>query len=201
MRIQQLKSAVSEYALANRQHAVTPLLRQNLMDAGAALNSTQAEFSKLTTGQGQQANIEVFFNDLRRSYSDAISHLGGSKAVVTRRGELVRASQTENSNADFLLALTLRPMEQNELAYKVVADEGSLTFDLEVDSTPEGAMVSYFRKGDPPRPNPDHTRATIPKLPYAFWTVRFEKPGYKTEEREHDPFREPNHVVHVDLRK
>jgi hypothetical protein len=34
---------------------------QNLMDAGTALNSTQAEFSKLTTGQGQ--HLSAFRRD------------------------------------------------------------------------------------------------------------------------------------------
>jgi len=103
--------------------------------------------------------------------------------------------------AEPLVALTLRPMEQNELAYKVVADEGSLVFDLEVDSTPEGAAVSYYRKGDPPHANPDPTRSTIHSLPYAIWIIHFEKTGYRSEDREHDPFREPNHLVHVDLQK
>jgi hypothetical protein len=30
--------------------------------------------------------------------------------------------------------------------------------------------------------------------------VKFEKSGYRAEEREHDPFREPNHVLDVNLK-
>jgi hypothetical protein len=200
-RIQQLKSTVSEYASANQHGAVTPLLLKNLSDAATALKQTEAEFSRLTTDNGQRTNEGIFFDDLRRGYEGVISHLDRSKATLGHGGALVRIAETEKPSVESLLALALRPMEQNELAYKVVADEGSLTFDLEVDSTPEGASVSYFRKGDPPRPSPDQTRATIPKLPFAIWIVRFEKSGYKTEEREHDPFREPYHVVHIDLTK
>jgi len=200
-RIQQLKSTVSEYAHANAQGGIKPILRQDLVAAEDALKTTEAEFSKLATVEGQQANAKVFFDDLRQSYERVISHLGTFRSAFGAQGRLVLVADTDKYGTEPLLALALRPMEQNELAYTVVADGGSLTFDLEVDSTPEGATVSYFRKGDSPRVNPDETRTIIPKLPYAIWTVRFDKPGYKTEEREHDPFREPNHVVHVNLEK
>ena len=200
-RIQQLKSAVSEYVRANREGAVSPLLRRNLVESADAVKATQVEFQKLTTVEGQKVSAEVFFEDLRRSYEDAISHFGRATATLRREGHLVRVSDSKKSSAEPLLSLALRPMEQNELAYKVVADEGSLTFDLEVDSTPEGAAISYHKIGDPPHPNPDPTRATIHSLIYALWIVHFEKPGFKAEDREHDPFHESNHVVHVDLQK
>ena len=200
-RIQQLKSAVSEYVRADHEGAVPSLLRQNLSESVNALTNTQAEFSKLTTNGAEGANAKIFFDDLRKSYENAISHLARATAVLKGEGHLVRVSGDKKATAEPFLSLALRPMEQNELAYKVVADQGSLTFDLEVDSTPEGAAVTYNRKGDPPRGNPDPTRSTIPSLAYAIWIVHFEKPGYKTEEREHDPFREPNHIVHVDLQK
>ena len=94
----------------------------------------------------------------------------------------------------------LRPFEQNELAYKTVADAQSLTFDLTVKSNPDGAGVRYHRRGDPCHPNPDTTNTTIMSLPYAIWLVQFQKAGYTTKEVEHDPFREPNHVINVELR-
>ena len=67
-RIQELKSTVSEYARANREGAVTPFLRQSLLDSLGALKATEAEFTKLTAGEGQQPNAAIFFDDLRRSY-------------------------------------------------------------------------------------------------------------------------------------
>ncbi|MGH9641010.1 MAG: hypothetical protein ACRD3Q_01155 [Terriglobales bacterium] len=200
-RIQHLKSTVSEYVRADREGAVPRLLRQNLVESADAVRATQDEFLKLTTSEGQEVSADVFFEDLRRSYGDAISHFGRTNATLKEAAHLVRVSDKRKDGAEPLLSLALRPMEQNELAYKVVADEGSLTFDLDVDSTPEGAAVSYYRKGDPPHPNPDPTRSTIHSLPYALWIIHLEKAGYKAEDREHDPFREPNHVVHVDLQK
>ena len=200
VRIQELKSAVSEYVRANREGAVSPLLERNLRESVSALRDTQAEFSKLTADGAKGPQAEIFFGDLRKSYEDAISHLVRS-AALKGKGHLVRVSGVKKAAVEPFLSLTLRPMEQNELAYKIVADQGSLTFDLEVDSTPVGAAVSYNRRCDPPRGNPDPTRSTIRSLVYAIWIIHFEKPGYRAEEREHDPFREPNHVVHVDLQK
>lgn len=200
-RIQQLKSAVSENARTNHDAAISSLLEQNLKESVNALTATQVEFSKLTTSEAQRPNTQIFFDDLRKTYEEALSHLGRSAPALKGEGHLVRVSGGKKTAAEPFLSLTLRPMEQNELAYEVVADQGSLTFDLEVDSTPEGAAVTFNRKGDPPRGNPELTRSTIRSLAYAIWIVHFDKPGYKMEEREHDPFREPNHVVHVDLQK
>jgi hypothetical protein len=93
----------------------------------------------------------------------------------------------------------LPAFEQNELAYKVVADTGSLTFDLEVNTAPEGADVSYRRRGDSFEKLQNKTNSSIKALTYAIWFVRFEKTGFRTEEREHDPFHEQNHVINVEL--
>ena len=200
-RIQQLKATVSEYSNEKKQGAVAPLVRQKLVDSVDALMSTEREFSKLTTGTGQESAAQIFFDDLRRSYESVIERIQTRVTAFGGAATVRLVSQAKEAGIEALLALALRPMEQNELAYNIVADGGALAFDLEVDSTPEGAAVSYYRRGDPPRANPDQTRAVIPKLPYAIWIIRFEKPGYKTEEREHDPFRESNHVVHIDLQK
>jgi|ERR1039458_5746652 hypothetical protein len=146
-RIQQLKSTVSENARTNHDAAISRLLEQNLTESVNALTATQVEFSKLTTSEAQRPNTQIFFDDLRRTYEDALSHLGRSASALEEEGHLVRVSGGKKAGVAPFLALTLRPMEQNELAYKVVADEGSLTFDLEVDSTPAGAAVSYNRRG------------------------------------------------------
>ncbi|MFY9559003.1 MAG: hypothetical protein WAQ52_02095 [Terriglobales bacterium] len=199
-RIQQLKSEVSNYVPSGGQKGLSSLLQRGLVDSINALKETQAEFGKLTTDKEQIPNAQIFFDDLYRTYDAAISHLGRFTAATAGGGHLMRISGTEKVGAEPLLSLALRPMEQNELAYNVVADQSSLIFDLEVDSTPAGATVSYSRKGDNhPTQSGSPTRSTIHSLTLAIWTVHFEKPGYKPEEREHDPFRESNHFVHVDL--
>jgi hypothetical protein len=113
------------------------------------------------------------------------------------------AAQTKKPEVGYTIVVqaALRPFEQNELAYKIVADTESLVFDLNVTSTPAGAAVCYHRRGDPCRPNPDATNTVTKSLPYALWLVQFQKAGYNTEEREHDPFRDPNHVINVELRQ
>jgi hypothetical protein len=95
----------------------------------------------------------------------------------------------------------LRVLEQNELAYSLVANKEGLTFNLEVNSVPAGATIFYWHRGDEERKNNNPTNSTIASLPYAIWFVRIQMPGYKVEEREHDPFREPNHVLNVELHK
>jgi hypothetical protein len=199
-RIQSLKAAISNFEVANRKGEVTPLLRENLRAAMAALGTTQAEFVELAAARDQTANAEIFFSDLRTSYEDALAEVEKGSAHPSAMGFLLLvANESYGRSTDALVAAALRPLEQNELAYSVVANAGSLTFDLEVDSNPPGATVSYHRRGDQPHAHPNPTNSTIHSLPYAIWITRFEKPGYRAEEREHDPFRELNHVVNVQL--
>jgi hypothetical protein len=199
-RIQLLKSGIKYYQNAPNKGELTPLLSENLNSAAIALSKTQAEFIKLTPTQEQVANAEVFFRDLKTGYEDAF-HL--MKSTSSHAGIFLMPVSDDQKywGADPLVvaAVALRPLEENELAYNVVASAGSLTFDLEVESAPPGAVVSYHRRGDAPHANPNPTNSTIHSLPYAIWVIKFEKAGYKPVEREHDPFREFNHVVHVEL--
>jgi hypothetical protein len=95
---------------------------------------------------------------------------------------------------------TLRVLEHNELAYITVADADSLTFDLEVQSNPSDAVVSYKRHGDDFKDAPEKTKTTLKSLPYAIWVVRVQAPGLRAKELEHDPFTEQNHVLHFELK-
>jgi hypothetical protein len=113
---------------------------------------------------------------------------------------LTASTETPRPRYPILAQAVLRALEQNELAYKIVADTGTLVFDLDVASNPAGATVSYRRRGDRYHLNPSPTNTVVRGLPYAIWTVRFQKSGYREEEREHDPFRDPDHVVYVELR-
>lgn len=79
-------------------------------------------------------------------------------------------------------------------AYSAVAASESLTFNLEVRSTPAEATVTYRRTGDPYQPHPDPTSTTLKNLLYAVWAVRAELKG-KVQEKEHNPYVDSNHVV------
>ncbi len=194
--VQELKAM-----LASSPRGDADTLGNAVRDALAALDSTERSFRQLTTSSGKDAGATgVFFDDLRLSYRDAQSTLRGEAAArKAAGGRLILAAQkTDYPPAAYAV---LRSFEQNELAYTVVADAQSLVINLDVRSVPAGATVCYHRRNDPCHPHPDQTNSTIPALPYAIWVVHFEKPGYRPEDREHDPFRESNHVVVVELKK
>jgi len=196
--VQDLKALLSSQI----RGGITGILGRTVRDALEALNSTEASFRKLaTTGARDAEAATVFFDDLRLSYQDAASTVRQSTLLPS--GELLHVSQNGAARGNYPPAAhaVLRSFEQNELAYTLVADTQSLVFNLDVQSVPAGATVCYHRKNDPCHPHPNQTNSTIPSLPYAIWIVHFEKLGYKAEDREHDPFREPNHLVIVELKK
>jgi hypothetical protein len=203
LRIQDLKAAIASYQAANQQGKIPQVLRANVDDALKALQATEADFKKLETGQSQADVAGVFFADLRLNYDEALHNLGPSSGRVLPPAGLMNAAFSgktqQNSSYAILVQATLRPLEGNVLAYNIVAESGSLTFDLKVTSNPSGAVVSYYRRGDSPHPYADPTTVVIPSLPYAIWYVKIEKPGYKPLVREHDPFHSLDHVVNVEL--
>jgi hypothetical protein len=180
--------------------------RQNIQEAIDSLGATQRSFQQLSVSPSQEAAEQVFFDDLRTGYKSVLSALDNGQLRsglyhTSKAAALVTVAQ--NDSLDFRHTMVthtaLRPFEQNELAYTIAADTASLTFNLTVTSNPPEAAICYHRHGDPCHQNPDPTNTVIESLPYAIWIIQFKKPGYHTEEREHDPFREPNHVVSVDL--
>jgi hypothetical protein len=203
--LQSLKAAV----LAERSKGrIQSVLRGSVIEAIKSLNSNEIEFRNLQTGNSDPKPAEVFFDDLRTAYQDLLNQLSRG-GVRSRSSSWILAVSTtdypatDRPEADYPLVAkaTFRAFEQNERAYNTVADAQALTFSLVVNSNPSGAVVSYCRKGDPYRKNPDPTNTTIGFLPYAIWTIQFEKVGYKTKEIEHDPFTAPNHVINAELEK
>jgi hypothetical protein len=80
-----------------------------------------------------------------------------------------------------------------------VMESRSLTFALDVSSTPAGGVIGYHRFAETYGPYQNATNATIPNLAYAVWTIKVSKTGFCDQEKEHNPIREFNHVVHFDL--
>jgi hypothetical protein len=188
--------------------SVAETLRKKIEEELGFLTATEARFHQLASSPSQlDAEASVFFSDLRISYEDAKSQLKDRGALSEWRGSLKWASLVSNQGSGeqprypVLAQAVIRVFEQNELAYVTVADAGTLTFDLDVTSSPAGATISYRRRGDSFRQHPDQTNSVIRALPYAIWNIRFQKQGYRDEEREHDPFREPNHVINVQLKQ
>jgi hypothetical protein len=91
-------------------------------------------------------------------------------------------------------------LEDTSALFLNVASAQSLTFDLEIGSTPQNADVSYKRTGESYTHWSKVTDTTIPNLAYAVWTIRAAR-DKDVQEKDHDPFQEKNHVVHFDFVK
>jgi hypothetical protein len=202
-RIENLKAAVVAYQQANQQGRIAQILRTNVEEAVKTLDQTETEFENRATAKDQSTLARTFFNDLRLDYGTIAVDLDHHSASRNGPGQLLYAAFPAKSKPDnsypVLAQAALRAFEGNELAYNIVADSGSLTFDLKVTSNPSGAVVSYRRRGDASHQCPDPTTTVIPSLPLAIWYIRVEKTGYKAQEREHDAIRSTDHVVNVEL--
>jgi hypothetical protein len=205
-RIQILKADLTAQKLnVTNPLQVNEILGKRIDTELGFLTATEATFSALAAPETQpDPAASIFFTDLRVSYLEAkaqVRNQGDATASLSLVSLSVRQDSGEHSSQHPTPAQAVfRVFEQNELAYRTVADTGSLTFDLEVSTTPQGATISYRRRGDAYHQHPNQTNSVIKGLPYAIWTVRVQEPGYQDEEREHDPFRESNHVINVQLR-
>ncbi len=192
----------------NSRRTVTDMIRHNIDQAVGSLEATQNSFRASGLSELQLEEQGVFFKDLRAAYEDVLSALDKGAPRTANNSVFLRVSAVEAGRLKGEIWSypieaqgALRAFEQNELAYRIVAETQSLVFDLNVNSVPAGAELCFYRRGDRCRQHADPTNTVIRSLPYALWIVRFEKQGYRSEEREHDPFREPNHVLNVELRK
>lgn len=203
-RIRELKATLVE---KSSDHELISVLSRNIEESLAALQATATRFQNLSTDRQQSSASQVFFGDLRTSYKEAADKLHQLAEFRQDRGALRFVNFEQQTRVpgqgDYPLISqgVLRVLEQNEVAYTIVADAQSLMFDLALSSTPQGASTALRRRGDSFENSGQLTDCTIKALPYAIWIVRFEKHGYRPEEREHDPFREPNHVVNIALKK
>ncbi|GAC1631457.1 MAG: hypothetical protein NVS9B14_03320 [Candidatus Acidiferrum sp.] len=207
-RFQTLKEALISMQSKPTHSEIAHLLVLRVREEMNFLAITEKKFRELSVSKTQLEPTEIFFEDLRTSYQEIESEInkigrraGSDITVSLARFPQEPSARSQASVYPVLAQAAFRVFEQNELAYRVVADAGSLTFDLEVLSVPEGAAIAYRRRGDTYRDHPNATNFIIKALPYAIWTVRFGKPGYREIEREHDPFREPNHLLNVQLER
>jgi hypothetical protein len=199
-RLDTLKANLRTLTTTKPNARIQNLLRQTVRDADGALTGTEQSFLEFVTDTKQKQAANIFFSDLHAAYQTAlkITELKASTQSATITNVAYRQSQPSNYPA---VAEAIFPaFEQNQIAYTVVADTGSLTFDLEVRSLPEGAKVTYGRRGDSSfQELQDPTDSTIRALPYAVWTVRFEKKDFVTVQRDHNALTERNHVMTVEL--
>ena len=196
--IQNLKVAVSEYENKKQHGQIPAVLRENVNAALEALNKTQAEFKSQQTSPQQAEMADVFFGDLRLNYSEVIKDL--DQRSVMRSPHIVSVKMPEPSTRYSLVAqAVLRAFDVNELAYNVVADNGSLAFNLKVMSEPTGAAVSYYRRGDSPKRYPEPNYCNHFVLVLCNLVRACGEAGYKSETIEFDPYHSSDLVVNVRL--
>jgi hypothetical protein len=95
-----------------------------------------------------------------------------------------------------LAQVALGTFERNVLAYDSAIESESLYFSLTVKSDPEGAKISYKRRGDSGYQSPrDPTDTTVGNLVKAVWIIHLHLAGYQDWESEYDPFTEPDRVI------
>jgi len=185
----------------------TDALLTNVEDSLRDLDHTESVFLKLSTDKSLDEAAKIFFGDLRRNYQETRATIQKGPKAERRpqaRGTQVRPLlvSDESGQLDRLAAnVVLRSLELNELAYTDVADDGSLYFNLKVESVPAGANVFLRRRGDTYKQQPEQTNTTIDNLVRAVWQVRFELQGYQPYEVEHNPFTDPNNAINVVLKK
>jgi hypothetical protein len=205
-RLQELKGD-ADILQAKGERAVILALTKAVDAELLRVLATAYRFQKLNADAKLGGVARVFFDDLEVSYRRIQVSL--KKASLTRIREqsflqnvfFAPMQEKDISSLSGYLAreAVYRTVEQNELAYNLVAETGDMSFNLRVFSSPPGAKISYGRRGDTFTVHPDPTNSMIESLPLAIWIVRFQKESFKDAEREFSPFTERERVVNVTL--
>lgn len=183
-RTNQVRQEVAALEAKQAYGAVFETVQARTRSEMDSLEQTQSSFSKQSTDTAQRQAGELFFGDLRRRYAEAATQAKGFQPAIYKPGAKP----------------TLRVFDENVSAYTQVASSGSLTFNLQVKSAPPGAAVEYRRVGDPYARHNDPTATTLYNLVLAQWQLRATLDKTQ-QEKLHDPFREPDHVVVFDFSK
>jgi hypothetical protein len=180
------------------------LLRAGVQDALVDLSQTEAAFKERASGPPVPQAVDVFFDDLKRSYEDALEAIDKSPAAGSRansRFELASvhpespAPLSEASNA------VIASLLHTARAYEVVASSNELTFTLTVYSQPQGATIAYKLRGEDYHPLDHETDWKIENLPRAVYTIRLQKSGYADKEVTYDAMDETSDSINVPLAK
>jgi hypothetical protein len=197
-----LKASVARESLTN---SIVEELKTKITEELNYVKKTESAFEEMGKKE-QSGSAQIFFDDIRVGYSNVLADLSAKPLVETRAGmiSVAWAPQVETGEGKrYPLAaqVVFGAFELNQRAYMLVADTQSLIFDLEVNSNPEGATISYRRRGDSYKPHPNPTNSVVKALPYAIWTIRVEKHGFREQEIDFNPFVNSNHVVNANLTK
>ncbi len=155
-----------------------PVYTEVLARASEAVNQTQFEFDKGLDTHSKRAS-DVFFGDILERYH------GTSRSVETMTG----INMVEVGKA------VLSDLNRTGNLYQMVANQDSLSFNLEVVTDPEGAVIKYRRRTEDFKTFEEPSNTTIENLTVANWCVHVELAGYLSQEKWHDAADTTNHKV------
>jgi hypothetical protein len=173
--------------LSSGNLAANQLLLQNtLQEAVADLDTTEQAYKVKGSDQSFARPVNIFFDDIRFSYGEALKALANNSTVGPPAGpRLERMSAAKvgpsprlNPASQAVLACILH----NAKAYEVVASSKSVTFNLDVFSEPKGAAVSYRLRGGEYHALDHETDWRIENLTRAVYLIRLQKPSYEDKE-------------------
>lgn len=208
MRIGAVKDDVRRSAFSEPQLRI--YLTRVLTEAYDDLSDTKTKYETLGPVNPED---QALFTELSRTYKRAIDlvkprdNMRSSIQASSTSG--IRLASFEAAQVDtfqigtypLLTEGALRALEQNELAFEIVMETHKSTFDLRVESFPEGAAISYYPEGEPESAKSAHdlTATLIESLTLGKWEIHLEKDGFVAKDREFDPFREHEKSVFVEL--
>lgn len=151
---------------------------KTILSMRGALKRTQESFNQ-DLDKTSIANSNAFFSDISNRYART------ERAV----------DQMTRNNIVSVKYQVLNAVSYTASVYRGVRDRGSLTFDLEIDTQPQGALVEYRREGEDYTTYEDPSNTTIHNLVIASWQIHVELKGYKPAEKWHDAATNPDSKV------
>jgi len=156
------------------------LLRDNVQEAKEDLNRTEMAYKEKGTEPSPPPDVNIFFNDIRLHYDEALKTIASDSAQARRAGpRLMYVSSSLGSSAPHLnpSEAVIASIMQNYDAFYSAASSKHLDFTLRVVSHPDRATISYRRLGDPYETYHDLSDTNI-HLTKAIWYIRLRKTGY-----------------------
>lgn len=197
----QLKQEInSEHLIAGQA-----LLRESVKEAIADVDKTETTFKQRGLEPSSSGKVDAFFDDIRLSYGEALQAVsdGSGKIRQTEPGfvharlVLGDKSAVSRSASDAVIASILH----NADAYDVVALSKAITFNLDVNSTPQGATISYRRRGEEFETLDRKTNSRIENITRAVYTIRLQMKGYEDVCTDFDAMNSTRSSVDLELKR
>ena len=195
---------LEEQLSSTRAAADQSLLQTSLKEALEDLDRTEAAYKEKGVDQLSSRAVNVFFDDIRLNYGEALKAIASSSAQSHPACPQLERVSTNPSGPLHQVGqaseAVLKSIRQNARAYYVAASSGTMTFDLDVSSDPEGATVSYRQRTDPEYQQLDHkTDWRIQNMYRAHYFIRFQMPGYEDQVVDFNGADSTDASIHVPL--